>query len=137
MRRFCTAILATACLIQPLAAQNFTTSAEVKPILELIKGQWAAVREFDGQDLLYFTTILSYRCGISEIRFAYNGGPYQTWEAEPCYRDEAAPNAIKSETHFPYAVAPLNSLQTIDVQLVFDDGTFSVANYTRKQIQIN
>lgn len=109
----------------------------MKPILELIKSQWAAVREFNGQDLLYFTTILSYRCGISEIRYATNGGEFQEWEAEPCYRDENAPNAINADTHLPYAIAPLSSLQIIDVENIFDDGTSSIANYTRAQIQIN
>ncbi len=118
-------------------AKPFTTSAEVKPILEMIKGQWAAIRPYEGQDLLYFTTILAYRCGISEIRFAYNGGPMQVWQAEPCWREEAQPNALKLETHLPYAVAPLDSLQTIDVELLFDDGTTATASYTRQQIQIN
>ena len=121
----------------PGFAQNFTTSAEVKPILEMIKPQWAAIREFNGQDLLYFTTLLSYRCGIQEIRFSANGGPTQFWNAEPCYRGENQPNAINAEKYLPYAVAPLKSLETITIELVFDDGTTDSVTYARKDIMIN
>ncbi|MDA8747716.1 hypothetical protein N9M66_05850 [Litoreibacter sp.] len=121
----------------PVTAQDFTTSAGVKPILELIKGQWVAVRPYDGKDHLYFTTLLVYRCGIQQINFAYNGGPFQPLQHEPCYRDEANPSALKVETHLPYVVAPLDSLQTIAVQLMFDDGTAMTQSYDRKAIQIN
>lgn len=121
----------------PGLAQDFTTSAGVKPILEMIRPQWVAVRPYEGQDLLYMTTLLTYRCGIAEIRFAYNGGPLQVWEAEPCWRDEASPMALKMETHLPYAVAPLNSLQSVTINLLFDDGTTMEQSYQRKDIQIN
>ncbi|RLJ59123.1 hypothetical protein BCF46_1267 [Litoreibacter meonggei] len=119
------------------AAQNFTTSAGVKPILELIRPQWIAIRPYDGQDLLYMTTLLTYRCGIEQIRFSYNGGELQVWDGEPCYWDEASPMALKVETHLPYAVAPLDSLQTVTINLLFDDGTTMEQSYQRKDVQIN
>ena len=129
--------LALALIPQHAPAQGFTTAAEVKPILEMIKPQWVAIRPFDGQDLLYFTTLLVYRCGITQINFSYNGSPLQTLDHEPCHRDEANPSALKLETHLPYVVAPLDSLQTITVQLLFDDGSAQTASYNRKEIQIN
>lgn len=121
----------------PAATQDFTTSAGVKPILELIRPQWIAIRPYEGQDLLYMTTLLTYRCGIQQIRFSYNGGELQVWNGEPCYHDEASPMALKMETHLPYAVAPLDSLQTVTINLLFDDGTTMEHSYLRKDVQIN
>lgn len=121
----------------PAVAQNFTTSAQVKPILEIIRPQWIAIRPYDGKDLLYMSMLLTYRCGIEQIRFSYNGGDMQVWEGEPCYRDERDPMALKMETHLPYAVAPLDSLQTVTINLLFDDGTTMEQSYTRKEVQIN
>lgn len=124
-------------LASPATAQGFTTSAQVKPILELIRPQWVAIRPYEGQDLLYMTTLLTYRCGIEQIRFSFNNGDLQVWEGEPCYRDEASPMALKMETHLPYAVAPLDSLQTVTINLLFDDGTTMEHSYTRKDVQID
>lgn len=120
-----------------VCAQTFTTAQEVKPILEVIKANWIAVREFNGQDLLYFTTLMSYRCGMSEIRYATNGGEMQVWDNEPCYRDTAQPNAIRAETTVPYLSAPLKSIETIEIELIFDDGSSNSASFTRQQVQIN
>ncbi|WP_394198444.1 hypothetical protein [Litoreibacter albidus] len=118
-------------------AQTFTTADGVKPVLELIRPQWIAIRPYEGQDLLYMTTLLTYRCGIEQIRFSYNGGDLQVWEGEPCYRDEASPMALKMDTHVPYAVAPLDSLQTVTINLLFDDGTTMEHSYLRKDVQID
>ncbi len=118
-------------------AQDFTTSAGVKPILELIRPQWVAIRPFDGKDHLYFTTLLVYRCGIERISFAYNGGEFQPLDHEPCYRGEADPSALKVETHLPYVVAPLEGLQSVDIRLEFDDGSVLAQSYGRAEIQIN
>lgn len=132
-------IFAAALLLTPFAghAQDFTTSAGVKPILELIKPQWIAVRPYDGKDHLYFTNLLVYRCGIQQISFSYNGSPFEPLQHEPCHIGEANPSALKVETHLPYVVAPLDSLQTVAVQLNFDDGTVMEQSYDRATIQIN
>ncbi len=137
--RLLSSLLAAAFFVLPqtAASQDFTTSAGVKPILELIKAQWVAVRPYDGKDHLYFTTLLVYRCGIQQISFAYNGGPFQPLQHEPCHWGENDPMALKLESHLPYVVAPLDSLENIAVQLSFDDGTVMVQSYDRASIQIN
>lgn len=136
-RLFLFPVLMAPFLAAPAAAQDFTTSAGVKPILELIRPQWVAIRPFDGKDHLYFTTLLVYRCGIEKISFAYNGGSFQSLDHEPCYLGEANPSALKVETHLPYVVAPLDGLQSVDIRLEFDDGSVMTQNYGRSEIQIN
>lgn len=131
------AILGLLALPLPLAAQSFTTAAEVAPILEMTRANWVAVREFDGQDLIYFTHLLSWRCGIAAITFSVNGGPEAVFPAEPCYRDEAQPNALKMTEVLPYAVAPLGWIQTVKVRLDMGDGTAMTATYDRAGVLID
>lgn len=133
---FALALALPQALPQPALAQNFTTSEGVKPILELIRPQWIAIRPYNGQDLLYMTTLLTYRCGIEEIRYSTNGGEMRVWQGEPCYLGEASPMALKMEGHLPYAEAPLESLQSVTIELVFDDGTSFEHSYEREDVLI-
>ena len=126
-------------LMAPAAqGQTFTTAAEVKPILTMTKANWIAVRPWDGNDLLYFTNALAWRCGVSEIRYGVNGAPAETVLAmEPCYEGEAMPNALKLDGDImPYVVLPLDSVATVDVVVVFDDGSEEPASYERKAVLI-
>lgn len=126
---FLSAVPATA-----IWAQNFTTAAEVRPILQATQGNWLAVREYDGQDLLYFTHLESWRCGLSEVQYSVNGGDLQTWEMEPCYEGEPAPNAIKAEGRLPYTVFELQSVDSVAVTLFYDDGETASAEFARASI---
>lgn len=137
MRRYLPLILAFSMTL-PAAAANFTTSAEVKPILQATKASWVAVRLYEGRDLLYFTNLLAWRCGVSKIEYAVNGGEMTAFEPEPCYLDEAQPNAMKVQT-LDTVLVPFdpNSVETVDVRLTFDDDTVEDASYTRANIQID
>ena len=120
-----------------VVAQNFTTAAEVKPILQATKPQWIAVRNYDGQDLLYFTNLLSWRCGLSEIFYGVNGGEMVPFVMEPCYLDTAQPNALKAESLDAILVSfPPGSIETVDLNVTFDDGTAEQAHYARKAVEI-
>ena len=116
-------------------AENFTTAAEVKPILTATKAAWIAVRPYDGHDLLYFTNALAWRCGVAEIRYGVNGAKAETVLAmEPCHGDEAVPNALKLAGVLPYVTLPLNSVQSVSVVVVFDDGSAEPAEYLRAAV---
>lgn len=117
----------------PMSAQ--TTTAEVKPILTMIKGMWVSVREYDGNDLLYFTMLESYRCGLEGVKFGVNSDVAdQIWEQETCYEDEPAPNAMKMEDGLPFITLPLGSVESVIVEIVYDDGSTDSAMFERAAI---
>lgn len=115
-------------------AQNFTTAAEVKPILDLTKDSWIAVREWEGNDLIYFTHLESWRCGLTKIEYSVNGGAVMQHEPEPCYEFEAQPNVLKIPDHWPYVSLPFQSVQTVDVTVTYDDGTTQTVAFERAKV---
>lgn len=128
--------VAVATLPTAARAENFTTAAEITPILDATRANWIAVREFDGKDLLYFTQLLSWRCGLSEIRYGLNGAaPDKVWAMEPCYDTEPQPNALKMEGGAEiYLTEPLGSIQTISISVTYDDGTEASADFNRAAV---
>ncbi len=117
---------------------QFTTATEVKPILSMTQANWVAVRDFNGQDLLYFTHLLAWRCGLWDIQFGVNGAPAdQTFAMEPCNIDTAQPNALADvENYLPYLTFPQGSIESVTVTLTYDDGTTETATFERQAILI-
>lgn len=115
-------------------AQQFTTADEVKPILSATKANWVSVREYEGQDLLYFTHLMAWRCGIDAIYYSINGAAEVKWQGEPCYMDEVQPNAIKAEGSLPFIGFGLQSIQSVDIHLIYDDASEDRAHYERASI---
>lgn len=113
---------------------KFTTATEIKPILSMTKANWVAVREFNGNDLLYVTHLMSWRCGMHEMRYAINDGPMMIWPLPPCLIDTNAPNAIRTEDGLPYESFELGSVQSVSVELLFDDLSTDAARFERKEI---
>lgn len=120
----------------PAAAQNFTTAAEVKPILGATKASWIAVRAYEGQDLLYFTNLLAWRCGVKAVAYGGNGAAAETaLPMEPCYEAEAAPNALKMDQGvMPYVTLTLDSVQSVTVLVTYDDGSSETVDYQRAAV---
>lgn len=130
--------LIAALVLLPSAAlsQSFTSAAEVKPILLATKPSWIAVRDYDGKDLLYFTNLLAWRCGVSHVFYAVNDGDPVELAMEPCHDDTAQPNALLMEDSLPYVSLPQGSVQTVTVGVVFDDDSNEAASFERKAVLI-
>ncbi|WP_137702231.1 hypothetical protein [Marimonas lutisalis] len=112
---------------------KFTTATEIKPIMAATKGNWIAVREYDGNDLIYFTHILSWRCGLVGVRYSINGAPMQDWPLAECQSDTAQPNAIPQDAKI-YEVHPLGSIQSVDVEIIYDDLSREQASFQRRDV---
>lgn len=132
--RWIFAALMTVALALPGEAQ-MSTAAEVKPILQMTKGNWVAVREYDGQDLLYFTHLEVFRCGLTQIRYVINDGKPSVWQTEPCEGD-ATFTGIGAD-RLPYTGFPLGSVQSVRIELTYDDGTVEVESFERAAIKMN
>ncbi len=117
---------------------QFTTATEIKPILNATMGSWVAVRNWEGQDLVYFTQLLAWRCGIWDISYGINGAdPDQVLPMEPCHEGTNSPNALTDiENFLPYVVLPENTVENLTVQLTLDDGSVLINSYDRPAIQM-
>ncbi|CTQ53672.1 hypothetical protein LP7551_02197 [Roseibium album] len=127
MRFFNSAVLYLSLSLFPLSATTPVSAQgmppeQIKNILDLTKTSWVSFRDWRGQQLIYFTHLESWKCGIDYVFYGLNGGPLdQMWELAEC--DPANPNVVLKEK--PYIELPANSTQSISVQLIFPDGTKS------------
>ncbi len=83
---------------------------------------WVAFREYDGQQLIYFTALVTSRCRLKEIRYSVNSDALdQTFPLARCIPD--SPFSIPSDAGLE-AIAiglPSQTAQTLSVQVVFED----------------
>lgn len=114
---------------------KFTTAAEIKQIVALTRPNWIAVREYNGQDWVYATQLLSWRCGMHEVRFSVNDGPMEVWELPECQLDTSTPNAFPEDS-LPYRTYPPGHVQSIAVEVLFDDLDTDSASYARQDVLI-
>jgi hypothetical protein len=110
---------------------RFLTALEVKPILTATKGTWIAVREYNGQDLLYVTHLWSWRCGLLALEIGVNGAEPEPWPMPACHAESAAPNAITPEDGLPYRAFPLGSVDSVTVEITYDDLSTDSARFDR------
>ena len=113
-----------------------TTATEVKPILGATKGNWVAVREYDGADHLYVTHLFSWRCGLHAMAISLNGEPMQNWPLPACHTHFSTPNALLEDDGLPYLRLKLGSVQSIDIQIVYDDLSMDTASFARGDVMI-
>lgn len=115
---------------------RFTTATEVRPILEATRGNWVAVREYNGRDLVYFTHLLSWRCGLVQLDYGINGGAMETFPMPACHEDLATPNALTGDDVLPYVGFPLGSVQSVEVRITYDDLGTDQAGFDRREVMI-
>jgi hypothetical protein len=121
----------------PSWSQTFTTAAEVSPILDMTRANWIGIRDWEGQDYLYFSHLSAFRCGLDEIAYSVNDGPVAVFAAEPCYEAEAAPNAMKMENgDVPFVIFPPGTLQKVAVTVKLDDGSVLEQVFERAAVMI-
>lgn len=121
-----------------IATGKFTTAIEIKQIMLMTKGNWVAINDNDGRDLLYFSHLLAWRCGMWAIRYGLNGDP-ATIEVplEECHEGTTSPNALTDIANFPpYVVLPFESIESVYVEVVFDDGTTDFAVFPRDAVML-
>ena len=119
-----------------VATGKFTTALEVKPILTATRANWVAVREYDGQDLIYVTHLWAWRCGLVELRIGLNGEAPEIWELPECHEDQPAPNMMAETDGLPYRVFPLNFVEQVEVVLTYDDLSSDTATFDRHGVLI-
>ncbi|MCB1341703.1 MAG: hypothetical protein KDK24_11710 [Pseudooceanicola sp.] len=115
---------------------RFLTALEVRPILNATKGNWIAVREYAGKDLLYVTHLWSWRCGLAELKIGLNGGAPEVWPLPPCHPEQAQAAAILEGDGNPYREFGLRSVQLIEVVLTYDDLTTDRVRFNRGGVVI-
>ncbi len=115
---------------------KFTTATEVRPILNATKGNWIAVREYEGKDYLYVTHLWGWRCGLAAMAISINNEPMQNWPLPPCHTEYSTPNAILEEDGAPLLTLKLGSVQNVAIQVVYDDLSMDIASFERGNVLI-
>lgn len=119
-----------------VATGKFTTALEVKPIMNATRSNWVAVREYDGQDLIYVTHLWAWRCGMVEMRVGVNGAVPEVWPLPECHTQYATPNAVLEEDGLPFRSYGLGTVATVEVQVTYDDLTTDTARFDRQGVLI-
>lgn len=116
----CTCFILAATCVGMAAPGN--AAGQEKRILEMTKNSWVAYRNYAGRQIIYFTHLEAWKCGITQVTYSINSEALdQIYELRPC--DPNNPNAITTDT--PFITMPLGTSKTIAVQLTYEDGTKS------------
>lgn len=92
--------------------------AQGKMMLNAVSGSWLMFRDYDGKTLLYFTTLMSYRPVIKEVRYSLDSGALdKVFEFEPSETMYEAGDKI-------YLTVPDETKYAM-VRVIFRDGTVS------------
>ena len=95
---------------------------QMKKILNMTKNSWVSFRDFNGKQMIYFSHLEAYTCGIKEVQYSINTDELdKRWELQPCKTTH--PNTIRKD--IIYLTMPLNTAKSIAVQVTFTDGTKS------------
>ncbi len=122
MKRITALIVSTLLLATISLATNAMPPKQIKQILNLTKNNWVAFRDFNGKQLIYFTHLESYTCGIRQVSYSLNSDTLdKSWELQPC--TQKSPSPITKD--IVYLTLPLGTAKSTAVQVTFADGTKS------------
>lgn len=106
--------------ILPAFGQSSLAGQE-KRILAMTEDSWIHFRDYNGRQLVYFTHLEAYKCGIAAVHYSLNSEALdRNWKLQSC--DPNAPHEVRN---LPYLSLPLGSANMIAVQLTFNDGSKS------------
>lgn len=95
---------------------------QVKSILEATKDNWIAFRIYQGRQYYYVTHLLSWRCGVRQLRYSENSDALdRTWPLPEC--NKLVPNNIPSDAKIHKKPGKPGSVKTLAIQLEYEDGT--------------
>jgi len=104
-------------------AQELPDLSMFKMMLDANKASgWVSFREYDGNQWIYFTPMVTLRCRLKEVRYSFNSDALdQTFPLVRCI--PALPYSIPSDASWEATAMrlPSQSVQTMSVQVVFDD----------------
>jgi hypothetical protein len=101
---------------------------EQRKILEMTSGSWLSFRDFNGL-LVYYTHLVSYRCGIRQVRIGIDSTiPDRTLAMPPC--NEKEPMAIPPDAQPWLKLPPATAM--VSVELTYRDGSVSEVKTFRK-----
>ena len=70
------------------------------------------------------------------MAISVNGEPMQNWPLPACHMKYTTPSAILEGDGQPYLSMRLGTVQTITIQIVYDDLSMDVANFERGNVLI-
>lgn len=118
------------------AQAQLKDAATIRPILEATKANWIGVRRFDGQDLVYFSHLESWKCGLKSIRYGINSETAtKRYAFKACKDDESAPSPITAD-RLPYVAFGLDTVEFVTITLTYDDGLEVTETFQRSSIEI-
>ena len=131
-----TALLTATLFTAPSAQAQMTDASTIRPILEATKANWIGVRRWDGQDLVYFTHLETWKCGLKSIRYGINSEEAtKRYAFKACKDDEAAPSPVATD-RLPYIAFVLDSVETVTITLTYDDGMEVTETFDRAAVEI-
>ncbi len=94
---------------------------EQKQILEQMPFNWVEFRDFQGV-LIYFTTLVTYRCAITEVRYGLDDGePLERYDLPACNAKD--PFSVPENAKLFLKAPP--KTKAIRLQIIWRDGTQS------------
>ncbi|MBL4784894.1 MAG: hypothetical protein JKY49_05640 [Cohaesibacteraceae bacterium] len=122
MNRIAILVFIASMLSLPVTNAQSLPPEQIKSILNVTKGSWVAFRDYDGKQLIYFTHLEAWKCGLIRVQYGINDAPInKDWLLDPC--NSKTPNRIQKDNL--YLTFAAGSVLTIDIILTFDDGTES------------